>query len=61
MEEIKINDYYNKLRGNGQCKCKICGCISWTNMSYRITDDKSALKDCVVCGQCLFNIYPKNK
>lgn len=49
MEEIKINDYYNKLKGNGQCKCKVCGCISWTSMSYRITDDKSALKDCVVC------------
>ena len=42
-----------KLRGNGQCKCKSCGQINWTDWCYEINDN-------VYCDNCTKDILQES-
>lgn len=59
MKEIKVNEYYSKLDGNGQCKCYFCNASVWTSLCLKITDDNSSYKGVIICSTCLRKEFPQ--
>lgn len=56
-----FGEKFEHLKGEGQCRCAICGTIGWTSFCYRLFDKSSKYHKNVICGNCKRRIESDEK